>query len=184
MFIEFKEEGNVDFYIFKFHNYFDGLLGIDILSKLNAKIDLSTNFLITNNSKIQLSLKHNLTSGRYEVPSTSKFIVKIPVDTENGNFFVKKTYIQPYIYQKESTTQIIGIAYDKWVFSIEDLYNRSTYSNTTIRCTGKCGLTEDIVQVLRTDHLNVEEKKSSTNSVKTTMIYFFGKIKNSVSLIR
>lgn len=176
MFIEFNETGNIDFYIFKFHNYFDGLLGIDILSKLNAKIDLSTNSLITNNSIIQLFLKPNFTSGRYEVPPASKFIVKIPVDTRNGNFFVKKTYIQPFLYISEgiynannwySVVEMTNESLQSQTFLIEQPTRTQPYDtqenlevhNFNIE-TKTTALTEDIVQLLRTDHLNAEERKA------------------------
>lgn len=46
IFEEFKQKGKLSLLLFKFHNYFDGLLGIDYLSKVGAKIDLQGDNLI------------------------------------------------------------------------------------------------------------------------------------------
>lgn len=42
------------FYLFKFHNVFDGLLGIDNLKLLQAKLDFDNGYLVTPHTKIKL----------------------------------------------------------------------------------------------------------------------------------
>lgn len=44
---EFKTNITFTFLLFKFHDYFDGLLGIDLLSQLKANIDLKNLVLRT-----------------------------------------------------------------------------------------------------------------------------------------
>lgn len=114
-FVEFQENTNFEFFIFKFHNYFDGLIGLDILSKLNAKIDLENKQLITGNTVIPLLFKPNLTSGKFLITPRTKAIIKVPVDIENGNFFIPTILIQPEVtistgvYNSENWYSIVEV---------------------------------------------------------------------------
>jgi len=45
---------NLKFYLFKFHNVFDGLIGLDNLKLLQANIDFNNGYLITPHTKIKL----------------------------------------------------------------------------------------------------------------------------------
>lgn len=88
IFKEIGKPGVSKFIVFKFHKYFDGLLGLDYLRKIGAKLDLTTNTLITGNISIPLQLKPNLSSKVYKIPPNSKPIVKLPVDKEEGDIFL------------------------------------------------------------------------------------------------
>ena len=88
MFIEFRECGILEFFVFKFHNYFDGLIGLDILTNLGAKIDLEKKQLITNNCCIPLSFKPNLTSGKFLISPKNKAIMKTSIDLEHDDFLI------------------------------------------------------------------------------------------------
>lgn len=92
-FVEFKKQGELRFILFNFRNYFDGLIGLNILSQLGAKIDLVANKLITKNATIPLEFKPNFSSGKHIIPSNSKVIKRIPVDIQEGDIYVKETYI-------------------------------------------------------------------------------------------
>lgn len=46
LFVEFREQGEIELFVFKFHNYFDGLLGLDILNTLKAKVDLGNKTIL------------------------------------------------------------------------------------------------------------------------------------------
>lgn len=90
-FLEFNQPGECSFLIFKFHKYFDGLLGFDILSKLGAKVDLENKTLITKNATIPLLYKPNFTSAKYTVPRNLKTLAKLPVDIRSGEVYLPKT---------------------------------------------------------------------------------------------
>lgn len=94
-FVEFNQSGKLRFLVFKFHAYFDGLLGLDALKSLRAKVDLANQTLITENSKIPLKLKPNLTSKHYGIPPNSKLVVELPVDVESGNIYMHNIEIKP-----------------------------------------------------------------------------------------
>lgn len=61
----------VDFIVVKFHNYYDGLIGNDILKRLNALIDYKNNQLNLNEKSVSLifgnetELKTNITNQAY-----------------------------------------------------------------------------------------------------------------------
>lgn len=61
-FKEFKVNTTFSFLLFKFHDYFDGLFGIDILSRLKATIDLDNHLLRTDTAQIPIRLKQNKTT--------------------------------------------------------------------------------------------------------------------------
>lgn len=173
-FIEFKQPGEFTFLVFNFHNYFDGLLGLDILTQLEAKVDLLNKFLETKHSKIMLHFKPNFTSGKHIVPSNSKIIVKIPVDVKNGDIIVDNTeindalHIPEGIYHAEnwqSLVEVINTSEKDTILYLEqplkvtiyncqehiEIFNFETQSQ---KKQGKVNFT----QLLRTDHLHEEEK--------------------------
>lgn len=113
-FIEFNQPGETRFLIFKFHGYFDGLLGLDVLTNLGATVDLANKVLITRNSILPLEFKPNFMSEKYIVPANSKLIAKLPVDVQNGDIYIKNIVIKPAVYISEG----IYTARD-WYSSIE-----------------------------------------------------------------
>lgn len=85
------------FHIFNFHKYFDCLLGLDNLIKLNAIIDLNNNLLITPSSKIKiefLDLSKNSTqiNNYITVGPKSEQIIKIKTkNIKNGEIVIPYT---------------------------------------------------------------------------------------------
>jgi len=100
-FKEFNLPGTIKFLIFNFHKYFDGLLGYDALSTLEAKIDTHKRLLITKNATLPLNFKPNFMSENFTIDSNSKHILKLPVDIESGDFFLHKTKIRTDLYIQE-----------------------------------------------------------------------------------
>lgn len=49
-FSEFQDPNDIKLFVYKFHDYFDGLIGLDLLEKWEAKIDLKDKILMTRNS--------------------------------------------------------------------------------------------------------------------------------------
>ncbi|XP_055839549.1 uncharacterized protein DDB_G0283697-like [Episyrphus balteatus] len=90
--LEFKTDETLNFLLFKFHNYFDGLIGTDIMKKLAMKIDLKNSFLETEKVKIPLSFKPNLISKMFVVPeqkgkqkSNADALSRIEININQGN---------------------------------------------------------------------------------------------------
>lgn len=174
-FKEFREEGDMEFFVFQFHNYFDGLIGLDILSELKATVDLGNRTLRTTNSTIPLQFKPNLTSGKILVPSFSKTIAKIPVDTRNGDFLMQKTFLEPNLYFSEgiyfarewySLIEITNTSNQEKIICIEQPIKTIPYNTQNFIEVNNINLNtnlpeckENIMHLIRTEHLNKEEKK-------------------------
>lgn len=178
-FIEFNSPGELTFLVFQFHNYFDGLLGLDALTQLEAKVDLANQLLITRNSTIPIQFKPNFMSQKYTIPPNSKFITKLPVDIRNGDIFIPSTEFKPGLYTSE------GIYKSNDWYSIVEVINSHNYEQTLlveqpikvtkISSTEVCELNNinieynnqipnerlntDITQLVRVDHLNFEERR-------------------------
>lgn len=174
IFKELGKSGVFKFLVFKFHKYFDGLLGIDYLKKIGAKLDLGTNTLITGNISIPLQLKPNLSSEIYKIPPNSKQIVKLPVDKEEGDISLNTItldnglYISPGLYKANAWFSIVEIVNptddEKQIFLEQPIktneYKPSNYieiHNFNIQSH------EDdrrLSEIIRAEHLSNEEKKS------------------------
>lgn len=59
LFSLYKTQGEIDFFVFTFDNYYGGLIGLNILYKFTSTIDLNNKILIISNSEIPLHLKPN-----------------------------------------------------------------------------------------------------------------------------
>lgn len=89
----FNVEGEQKFHLFDFNPKYDGLIGIDFLQKLQAKIDLIKNELITPYATIPLKNLQDETpcikkKYEYTIPSRCEKIIKIPTDTDTDNGYI------------------------------------------------------------------------------------------------
>lgn len=58
-FAEFKSNQNLIFHLFKFHNYYDGLIGIDNLRKMKINLNFDNLTLTSPTTKIELCIRNN-----------------------------------------------------------------------------------------------------------------------------
>lgn len=188
-FHEFNEPGQLNFLLFKFHNYFDGLLGLDILSELRAKIDLENKTLNTRNSTLPLLLKPNFNSGKHIIPANSKIILKIPVDVRNGDVFIKNTIIKPNLKISEGLytvkdwfcpVEISNNSPNNQTLFMEQPLKVDPYSSSRFIEINNFNINYDktpsesnITELLRISHLNPEEKKGLTKICKEFEDIFF-----------
>jgi len=105
MFKEFNQDGHLDFLLFEFHTYFDGLLGINILNKIRSNIDLENKILRVKGKEIKLKFKPNFSSDKYTIPAQSKKIVYIPVDIEEGDIYINSTIVNKHFHITEGITK-------------------------------------------------------------------------------
>lgn len=175
VFTEFKEPGHLTFLVFKFHNYFDGLIGIDALTQIKAKIDLSTQLLRTPNASIPLRLKPNITSGKHIIPNHSKIIIELPVDVQNGDILMRRTMLSPYLHISEglykaenwfSQVEVQNTSNEDQILYLEQPLKVESYSDEEYLEVNNWNLEnpspssfKEIKELIRTDHLNSEEKK-------------------------
>lgn len=168
---ELQSKQDLPFLIFRFHNYFDGLIGTDIIKQLGIVIDIKNSKLKCDNFYIPIHFKPNLMSRFYEVPSLSKQICYLPVDVENGSIHIKPTCLTSDLFVPE------GLYYAQNWYSYIEVINKSSIPQTfVIEQPIKADSTENYRELhsfsitsvntsevnfkdlLRTEHLNKEEK--------------------------
>lgn len=173
IFPEFNQLGYLDFLVFKFHNYFDGLLGIDNLQKLQISINTSQKCLSSPYATINLLDKPNYMSGKHMIPSHSKLITKLPVDIQNGDILLPNTFIsnnfiiQEGVYRATNwhiIAPITNISDQDKTFYIEqplkvELLNHETITFDENQICPSPPTSLPIDSLLRLEHLNSEEKK-------------------------
>lgn len=178
---EFKTNEQLQFFLFKFHNYFDGLIGLEMMQQLQIKLDFQNSTLkIKNNTIIPLIFKPNLMSKPYKIDSCSKIIAHLPVDVQNGDIYIKPIKIEEQLIIPEgiyhckdwySYMEVVNFSKEPKNFIIdqpiktEPLENEihseiHNFSVTNDNCSYYNISDEDILNLIRINHLNNEEKES------------------------
>ncbi|GBP10213.1 hypothetical protein EVAR_77610_1 [Eumeta japonica] len=107
-FAEFNDDSELTFSIYKFHNYFDSFIGLDLLNKWDSNIDLKTKILITKNAAAPLNCFVKL--------QNSELLIRITISktrrnnngfTDPGRNFISKT---EGCYKNVWTGRVEGIA--------------------------------------------------------------------------
>lgn len=173
-FQEFNSNKKIKFYLFKFHHFFDGLIGYDTLKNLNVQLDLQKSVLKTPLAELPLthyeSKKKLLFFARIE-PHTIETL-KIPVDVANGDVTIIETRLFNCLIRECLTTSTNGYApveIQNRTDSVQEIY---LYSPIPVK-TFAAGEFEifhvtvehnqnfdkiDIPELIRTEHMNDEEK--------------------------
>lgn len=85
-----------DFYVFDFHEYFDGLIGYETLQELEAKIDAKENHLKIFNHDINMYKKYPELM-RAEIAAQTIQNIEIPCEF-NGEFYFEETEVAPKLF--------------------------------------------------------------------------------------
>nr|WPN07709.1 reverse transcriptase [Ectropis grisescens TED virus] len=156
-------------FIYKFHDYFDGLIGLDLLERWESKIDLKSKTLITRKSSNPLTMYDSRNCNLYEetIPAGTSRLVRVPINFHNGEAFIPEQTISNCIIGECVTTitnnrgiiEVTNPTCHDVIFSVgspitAELFNvqcdRSTYH--------KPARVKEVLSRLRTNHLNAEEK--------------------------
>ena len=208
-FLEFKEPRQNEFLVFRFHNYFDGLLGINNLMPMGAVVDLENKILTTHNTTNILHFKPNLTSKKFLIEGYSQTVVKIPVSVENGEIFIHPVYVKRNLYIPEGIFKaenyyayvvVINESKEKETLYLEQPIRVERYVNEKFIEFNNFNVQHreskpkekfNIYNALRISHLNDEEKQSIIKICKEfedvffkegTDLTFTNKIKHSIRL--
>lgn len=76
------------FYVFQFHNFFDGLIGYETLKNLKANILTGSNELQFPNGKIKMFRKYPDVKN-INLNSQETRVIGLPIKTEDGDFFLE-----------------------------------------------------------------------------------------------
>lgn len=81
LFSVFKVNGNHKFYVYDVDPRYDGVIGCDLLARLQANVCYKNKILKVNNSKIPIIYNEEY---KINIPPRSEFRVKIPVNQQSG----------------------------------------------------------------------------------------------------
>lgn len=86
---------NLKFYLFKFHDTFDGLIGLDNLKNLQATLNFDTGYLITPYTRIKLQfLKTQTDLNLITVSPRTQQVIKIKTSIQSGEIIIPYKKIQ------------------------------------------------------------------------------------------
>lgn len=83
----------LEFQIFKFHHYFDGLIGHKMLKESQAVIDFNNSILYCNGVSNKIHYKPCIRTPILKIDSNSSIITRIPVDKNNQDIILPKTIV-------------------------------------------------------------------------------------------
>jgi hypothetical protein len=166
-FEEFKEREGIKLYVYKFHEYFDGLIGLDLLEKWEAKIDLKEKLLLTRFSTNPIKMYNSRNINLYEdvIPANSTKLVKLPINLHDGDAFIDEQIISNCIVRECLTTvnnsrgylEITNPTSYDLVFSMDRAVQAEAYNIQCDPNESSSLRTEKVLSRLRTNHLNPEE---------------------------
>lgn len=180
-FVEFNPFPNATkskfvFHVFKFHDFFDGLIGYETLQELGAIIDTKNNTLNIAGISYKMYRKYPEIISK-EIPSQTILNIEIPVSIDNGDFLIESDYkILPNLiicaglyraHENKAFITIENLSKSPQLFSLDfpfevELNNFEQYeindelnSLDTITISNRY---RKLVEQLRLNHLNSEEK--------------------------
>lgn len=171
---EFKTKEPLEFLLFKFHDYFDGLIGLELMQQLKIRIDLAKSLLISPKVTIPLLFKLNYISQEYKILPRSKLIASVPVNIENGEIYLKPIILHGNLIIPEGVyysnnhyakVEVVNYSNKEQTFIIEhpiegekfENYHAESHDN---KIYDFLPINESIINLIRTNHLNGEEKRA------------------------
>lgn len=175
-FSELNTNKTIKFYLFKFHHFFDGLIGYETLKDLDVQLDLKNSILRTQST--QLPLTHYESKGKLLFfariePHTIESL-KIPVTVTNGDITIIETKLFNCNVRACLTTSRNGYAPVEIQNNTDDAQEIYLYSpvpaqsftsndfelfHASIHANGTETINKhDIANLIRTQHMNTEEK--------------------------
>lgn len=178
-FPELNDGRPIKLFIYRFHEYFDGLIGLDLLEQWQSKIDLSSHVLCTQfaDNPIHMYESRSVNLLETTIPAQSSELIRVPTDIHNGEICIDQQTIcgckimdclsiaengQAFIEIINPTENDITFTLSEpipaYINNIETIpsYNADT-------CTAaKVARFQEVLSRLRTNHLNEEEKANLT----------------------
>lgn len=183
-FPEFRNDSDITFILFDFHHYFDGIIGLNELLRFNFVIDLINKKLVSENVTIPIIYRephkeiYSITINAHEVITTN-----VPVSQNNVDIIIPENVIDQLYFPETLTTAKNGYAQTEiynytdnpitlqfveplqvWTlpdfhketfdfFYMKDLLPENSHAKQDHK-------NINIQNLIRSDHLNTEEKSS------------------------
>lgn len=166
----------IPFYLFKFHKFFDGILGYESMTELKISIDLLNKKLVLPNKTVDFEIRKYGPPEETINAQSAKFI-KIPVLLPNDDVLVQKNLkinqiIIPSGVYKAKDGYIEALATNfgnrttfKWTKPLKVVSFKNDYEifHTQATIGKKLDTKEELNHLIRTSHLNYEEKSKLFN---------------------
>lgn len=177
-FEEIKDKTPIKLYVYKFHEYFDGLIGCDLLKRWLAKVDLGAFVLNTEfaSNPIYMYASPYLNVHESIIPAQSSKLIQIPTNIRQGDIFVdQQTICNCHISEcltvarnNQAHLEIINPTDNDIIFSLSEpivahLFNEQTIPTPKLDTYNNNARTREVLSRLRIDHLNPEEKINLVN---------------------
>ncbi|CAH0404793.1 unnamed protein product [Chilo suppressalis] len=164
-FPEFNDNENIRLFVYNFHDFFDGLIGLDLLTKWEAKIDLKDRTLITRSIVNPIRMYNSRNVNLYEdiIPARSSKLVRLPINAPDGEVFIPEQMICNCVIVECLTTvtnsrgylEVHNLTDNDAILSLDDFVSATVFN---LECDATASRAKDVISRLRTDHLNEEEK--------------------------
>lgn len=168
-FTEFNDnDTDITFFIYNFHDYFDGLIGTDLLDKWEATINYKDKTFTTKNAANPIKVYNSLNVNLYEdiVPAGSSKIVRVPINIHEGDVIISEQAMSNCLIRDCLTTvnnnrgvlEIYNPTNSDIIFSMDRPVAGELYNNECTRTCESQTRVKEVISRLRTDHLNMEER--------------------------
>lgn len=167
-FSEFQDSDFIKLFLYRFHNYFDGLIGLDLLEKWEAKIDLKNRLLITRNATNPIQMYDSSNVNLYEdvIAANSSKLVRLPINLHDGEAFIPEQIVSNCVIRdcltivknNRGILEIANPSSHDVVFSMNRPIVAEVHSNECMRTAQPRSRADEVLSRLRTNHLNVEER--------------------------
>lgn len=179
-FPEFNSNHNIRYILFDFHDYFDGVIGLDDLRKMNLNINLTNQKLTGNDIEIPFKYRETAeTKLSFSVNPNERTMKKLPVNIINGEILINELYLGQLripeiltraengfaiIEVQNPTDKLISITLTEplkatnFIDTAYEIYKFESFENNTEN--DFLQNKEDIKNLVRTSHMNEEEKKA------------------------
>lgn len=90
LFTEFQTNKCTTFYLFEFHDYFDGIIGFNDIKRLGFYLDFTNNQMYNDHTTILIKYRQKVTQKPFQITIHAKEILKveIPVDVHSGDVII------------------------------------------------------------------------------------------------
>jgi hypothetical protein len=158
----------VTFFVYKFHNFFDGLIGSDLLSSWEATIDYKNKLFNTRNACNDISVYDSRNANLYEdiIPAGSSKLLRIPINTQDGEVIVNEQQISSCIVgeclttgkQNRGIVEVFNPTKNDVIFSMDRTLTAEMYNIDCDSINQRSPRVTEVLSRLRIEHLNPEEK--------------------------
>lgn len=199
-FRELLDPNSIKLYVYKFHDYFDGLIGCDLLEQWQANIDLGNRLLSTQfaNNQIHMYAPEKRIFFEENIPAQSSKLLKVPTTIINGEIHIAEQMICDCSINECISTSKNSFAYveisnpthNDIILSLSEPIHAQLYNETTMHFSKVNVRTQEVVSRLRTGHLNDEERCNLINLcsefsdvfyVEGEQLTFTNQIKHSIN---